>query len=243
MHAKNKDFVSVYFPFQNNRRCYHGSYKLSITDKFGIARNTKNLECKLGYSFVRGNVWGWSHFICRYDLFDKDNGLIKDGTLTLSGSFDFVSDSKFGLEKLISKESGRISDMFREKIFADLQLKVHEKSIKVHKVVLAASSSVLAESLQSLGENQNVLELEDVEFEVAEEMVNFIYDGTVKDMEKQAESLLEVADKFKINRLKAYCEKYFYENLCTLNAIETLKLSAKCHAQELKNECIRFIRK
>ncbi len=125
-------------------------------------------------------------------------------------------------------------------LFTDLEVKVQEKSIKVHKILLIASSSIFAEKLR---ENQYVLELDDMEFQVAEELINFIYDGEVKDMEKYAKPLLETADKFGIKTLKVYCENFLCNNLCVLNAIGTLKLSAKCHAEELKEACVDFIQR
>jgi hypothetical protein len=234
----SKDFVSVFFYLLNNRPNY-AAFELSIVDEFGHERYTKNTD----HVFVDENGWGWSQFISRNNLFKKENGYTKDKMLTLTGKYEFINQSgKFVLEKLKTKASEEINNLFNKRSFTDLELKIKEKVIDVHKVVLAANSSVLAESLLKLGKNQNFLELDDLEFEVAEEMVNFIYDEKIKDIEN-LEPLLEVADRFKIDRLKVYCGKYFYENLNADNAIETLKLSGKCHAQELKNECIDFIRK
>jgi hypothetical protein len=142
------------------------------------------------------------------------------------------------LTKSKKHDNDALRELCRDGAFSDLEIKVQGKAIKAHKILLAAKSLVFAEKLC---ENQNVLELNGLEFEVAEQMINFIYDGKVRDMEKYAKPLLEAAEKFEIAQLQVYCEKYLYENLCVDNAIETLKLSAKCDSVELKNECADFI--
>jgi hypothetical protein len=185
--------------------------------------------------------WGWPRFISRNDLFDKKYELIKENVLTLTGKFKFINQSKYQQEATKSFESGRLKSVFQGRFFTDLEIKVQGKSIKAHKALVAGSSPVLTGRLFDLAENQHVLELEDLEFEVAEEMVNFIYDGKVRCIKRFAKSLLEAANKFELAQLKVYCEKYLSVNLCVENAIKTLKLSAKCHAEELKETCKNFI--
>jgi speckle-type POZ protein len=233
---ESKDFMSVFFYLDNNRPNFC-AFKLSIVDESGSEKYTQNDNLVCSAKSPSGG--GWYEFISRDDLFKKENLLIKDNTLILSGKFEFVKESKFVQTASKSEEFDKLYDLFKKRSFSDFEIHIQGKSIKAHKILLAANSPMFAE----LVENQNYLRLHDFEFEVAEEMINFIYDGKVSDMGRFAKPLLKAADKFEINRLKVYCEKYLYENLCTLNAIETLKLSAKCHAEELKDECIDFIQK
>jgi speckle-type POZ protein len=233
--SASKDYVSVYFYLLKDHPSY-ASYEISIVDESGNLKDTFSkgrLFAKTGYG------WGRSKFISREKLFNLENGLIKNNTLTLTGKVEVPSkNSKFWLTNLKISESDELNNIFTKRLFTDLEVKVQEKSINVHKILLIASSSVLAEKLR---DNQNVLELDDMEFEVAEELINFIYDGKVKDMEKYAKSLLEAADMFGIKPLKIYCENYLLENLTVDNAIETLKCSAKCNTGMLKIECADFI--
>ncbi len=258
------DSVGVFFHLLNNRPNY-ASYKISIVDGLGTERYTRSTD-QVFEKIKPG--WGWPRFISRNDLFANKKRLIKDNTLTLNGTFEFINESKFVLEKGKSIENCRRDHLFNKRFFTDLEIKVQGRSIRTHKLLLASSSPVLGERLFNLAETQNavhevsdetrqnkkragsdldknanILEIDDLEFEVAEEMIDFIYDGEVEDMEKYAKPLLEAAEEFKMAHLKIYCEKYLFEKLCIENAIETLKLSAKCHAEELKKECIDFIRK
>jgi speckle-type POZ protein len=207
-------------------------------DKSGIEKYTRSSDRVFQET---GSGWGWRTFISRKNLFENENGLIKDNTLTLTGKFKFFNESKFVLEKAKSKDNERLNGIYQARSFTDLEIIVQGRTLKAHKALVAGSSFIFNFRLLSLEEN--VLELKDLEFEVAEEMIKFIYDGKVGEMEKYAKPLLEAADKFKMDRLKVYCEKFLYENLSIENAIETLKFSAKCNAEELKDESVDFIRK
>jgi hypothetical protein len=259
--------VSVFFYLRNNIPAY-AVYELSIVDESGNSKGT----CSSMELFEPNFGWGSSEFISRNDLFKTENGLIKDNTLTLTGKFKFINESKFVRETAKLEENNRLQVFFHNRSLADLEIKIQGKSIKAHRVLVAASSPILAGCLFELEESQtscgnrkqkrrtknkkkggskrktktknsspNILEIDDLEFEVAEEMVNFIYDGEVKDMKKYAKSLLEAADKFKMAQLKVCCEKYLFENLTVGNAIETFKVSRKCHAVELRVACLDFI--
>jgi hypothetical protein len=180
--------------------------------------------------------------IPRAELFDKKNGLLKDNTLTLAGEFKILNQSKFVTDVAESEEADQLKIIYQERSFTDLEIKVKDRSLKVHKVLLAASSSVLRQRLLELPEG-SALELDDLDAEVAEEMVNFVYDRKVQEMEKYSKQLLIVSEKYGMKHLKKYCEKYFFENLSVDKVFETLKLSHHYEAYELKWECVSLIDK
>jgi hypothetical protein len=180
--------------------------------------------------------------ISRAELFDEKNGLLKNNTLTLVGEIKIINKWKFIVEDAKFEEIDELHQIYQERSFTDLEIKVKDRSLKVHKVLLAASSSVLRERLLELKEG-SALELNDLDVEVAEEMINFIYDGKVKDMEKYSKELLIASEKFGMKHLKKYCEKYFFENLSVDKVFETLKLSHHYKASELKKECVSLIDK
>jgi hypothetical protein len=169
--------------------------------------------------------------------------LLKDNTLTLAGEIKIVNKSKFVIEDKEFKEADQLHQIFHKRSFTDLEIKIKRRSLKVHKVLLAASSSVLRERLLKLRQDKNVLELNGLDAEVAEEMINFIYDGKVQNMEKHSKELLMVSERYGIERLKKFCEKHFFDNLSIENVFETLRLSIKSNGDELKKECLEFIEK
>jgi speckle-type POZ protein len=131
---------------------------------------------------------------------------------------------------------------FNQRCFTDLEIKIKNRSLEAHKVFLASSSSVLRKRLWK-NQQSNVLELNDLDFEVAEQMINFVYDGKVERMEKYSKELLMVSEQYGMKHLKKYCEKYFFENLNVKNVFETLRLSIKYRALELRRECLDIIKK
>jgi hypothetical protein len=215
-------------------------YKISIIDELGNEKHTYSSSD----IFDAENDNGGFNVISRAELFDKKNGLLKDNTLTLAGEIKIINKSKFVTDVAKSEEMDQLHQMYQERSFTDLEIKIkrRSRSLKVHKVLLAASSSVLRRRLLRLKEG-SALELNDLDAEVAEEMINFIYDGKVKDMEKHSKDLLMASENFGMKHLKKYCEKHFFENLSIENVFETLKLSIEYRAYELKKECLESIKK
>jgi hypothetical protein len=235
---ENKDQVIIVLGWKKSNPC-HASFNFSIIDELGNEKHTKSGNC----NFDGKNRFDYCeiNLISRAELFDKKNGLLKDNTLTLAGEIKIVNKSKFVVENLESKETDQLHQIYREKVLTDLEIKVKDRSLKVHKVLLAASSSVLRQRLLELPEG-SALKLNGLDAEVAEEMINFIYDGRVKDMEKHSKELLVASEQYRMERLKKYCENYFFENLSDDNVFKTLKLSIKTKAEELKEECLEFMK-
>jgi hypothetical protein len=199
----------------------------------------KSSYCLDADKFIDGHEL---QLISRTELFDEKNGLLKDNTLTLAGEFKILNKSKFLVEVAEFEEVDQLKKMYQERSFTDLKIKVKDRSLKVHKVLLAASSSILRERLLELKEG-SALELSDLDAEVAEEIINFIYDGKIKDMEKYSKELLMASEKYDMKHLKKYCENHFFEDLSVENVFETLKLSHHYKASELKKECVSLIDK
>jgi speckle-type POZ protein len=119
-------------------------------------------------------------------------------------------------------------------------LKVDGKPIKTHKLFLAEASPKFHELLLER-ESMKVLTLTDLDFESAQNMVDFLYEDKIQDMGKLGKSLLKSAQQYEMSRLKTYCEKYFFDNLSLENAIETVKLAVESYADELRDESYNYI--
>jgi hypothetical protein len=78
------------------------------------------------------------------------------------------------------------------RLLPDFTIKVKDEEIKIHRLLLAEASEVFLEKCLDLG-NPNTLEINDLEFEIVREIVNFIYDGRVGNIADNAESLLKAA--------------------------------------------------
>lgn len=65
------------------------------------------------------------------------------------------------------------------------------------------------------------------------ELLRFIYQGTVENLEENASELLILSDKYAIPELSFYCEKYLLKQLCVENAMEMFDLSQSVLVQGL----------
>jgi hypothetical protein len=82
---------------------------------------------------------------------------------------------------------------FRTKMFCDLTLKVGDKSIKANKLFLAEASRTFYRQLTQ-NEGRRQIEITDLSFEVAEQMIEFIYEDKIEDMARYAKDLLVAAN-------------------------------------------------
>ncbi len=216
-------------------------WKIAIIDQSGDEKLTQHIvfddpDDALKYFVVK-----------REHLFDSKNQLLDDDTLTLAFKISTVKDSemKFQINENKQIDKKEFREIYKQREFTDLSLKFGFKSIKTHRVLLASRSGLLKDRLSELPEDSNFLDLQDtgVEFEVAEQVINFLYDERVDDMEKHAKPLLAAAIKLRMRHLESYCLEHFYNKLNTENVLETLKLSAQFKSDKLQYECIKFIEK
>ena len=85
--------------------------------------------------------------------------------------------------------------------FSDVTLVTGDgKKIKAHRAILSARCTFFEKmfSIEMLEKDKTEIEILDIEFEMLEKVVEFIYSGTVQNLNKFAFELLPVADKVNI---------------------------------------------
>lgn len=87
----------------------------------------------------------------------------------------------------------------------------------------------------------NRVKIDDVDPDVMNEMLRFIYTGKTCGIDKMADLLLAAADKYALDRLKALCEESLCNNLDVDNVVDTLVLADLHSACQLKSQAIEFI--
>ncbi|XP_065203934.1 speckle-type POZ protein B-like [Planococcus citri] len=89
---------------------------------------------------------------------------------------------------------------------------------------------------------QNRVEITDVNENIMEEMLKFIYTGKCENLDELAEDLLIAADRFDMNDLKRICvESIYKKSLSVDNALKILILADRYDANKLKSMVIDFI--
>ena len=137
-----------------------------------------------------------------------------------------------------------IGAMFENKDFCDVKLTVGRKDFHAHKNVLVARSSVFAAMFkhEMIGEITNTVHIIDIDYQVFEEVLRFLYTGKISSLTiEMATDLLIAAAKYNLNRLKIICEVFIGEKLTTNNAIAILILADMHNSTLLKKTALEFI--
>uniref|UniRef100_A0A0N5C010 BTB domain-containing protein n=1 Tax=Strongyloides papillosus TaxID=174720 RepID=A0A0N5C010_STREA len=247
--SDSKDYVSVFLMLKKPD-------KASAKFRFSILNDKKGEKNSITFSnvrdFVKNMRLGSPRFVRKDFLLNDSNGLLINDKLTILCEIEIIdvkseyhNNPKTSINATIpqSKSLLNYGKMLNSSLYSDCIIKVKDTEIKVHKVVLAAQSPIFSNILKSKLEESgtNVIEIENFRVEVVREMVKYIYTDEVSDIQNMANEVLEIADKYGLDRLKAISAQYLCRNLTIKNVCERFALSEKCSIQSLKECCMEFI--
>ena len=134
--------------------------------------------------------------------------------------------------------------IYLERQHTDVTFVAEGEEIKAHKCILSANSDVLQRMLQQPMKEatSNIIEVTDITIETMEAMLEFMYTGRVKEMDRNiAAALLAVAEKYNMQAMKVLCLIELHHRLNTSNVVDTLHLARLYRSKELKETCIKYI--
>ncbi|XP_033624541.1 speckle-type POZ protein-like [Asterias rubens] len=247
---ESKDYLSLYLLLVScNKAEVRAKFKFSILN--AKREETKAMESQRAYRFVQGKDWGFKKFIRRDFLMDEANGLLPDDKLTLFCEVSVVAEtvnisgqsSQAQLKVPECRLADDLSSLWERTTFSDVTLCVTGKEFLAHKAILAARSPVFNAMFEHEMEEKKHgrVEITDVEPEVMNEILRFIYTGKAPNLEKMADELLAAADKYALERLKVMCEDALCSNLVIENVADVLVLADLHSADQLKAVAIDFI--
>lgn len=142
-----------------------------------------------------------------------------------------------------SKLLENFTNLHEDKEFSDVKIVVGEQEFDGHKAILAARSPVFRAMFkhEMIEAKQNQVTITDVQPKVFAELLRFIYTDSVKDLDTMALELLQVADKYDLEKLKALCEKALLGGISEETAINMLITADLYRAEQLKQSTIGFI--
>jgi len=122
-------------------------------------------------------------------------------------------------------------------------LQVGERKFHAHKEVLSQRSNVFQAMFKSdTKENQTgVIIIDDLDEEVVEEMILFIYTDTSPRIKELARYLLPAADKYFLEKLKLMCELELVKGVNQSNICEFLYLADMYNAENLRHVIKKYI--
>lgn len=94
----------------------------------------------------------------------------------------------------------------------------------------------------NMSENrENVVRIDDVRFEVIEEMLFYIYHGKANNLSKMPQEIFGIAHQYDIIELKNKCQEYFIFNVTYQNVISILDMASLYGLPELKKSAMSFV--
>ena len=117
----------------------------------------------------------------------------------------------------------RLDALRKNESFSDVTIVVKGREFKAHKLVLAAASpfflSLLESGMKESNEQLIRIELEEAIPTVMEDVLKYIYTGTVPMTEERSHNLIATADYLLLPGLKTLAGNFMKENLTTDNCV------------------------
>ena len=118
-----------------------------------------------------------------------------------------------------------------------------DREFKAHRNVLSAASPFFCKLLQSdMKENrEGIIRLEEISGSVMEDVLEFIYTGTVEVTQENAEELIAAGNYLIIPSLKTISGRFLEREMSNSNCISTFYFAEKYECDELVTNSRRFI--
>ncbi|XP_065207183.1 speckle-type POZ protein B-like isoform X2 [Planococcus citri] len=205
----------------------------------------------------RDSRWGYPTFISKAVLLNPNPTLGKErlpeDTLTVlcEAKFYVVNSTTtetvhwHGIQSTINDNnlSTSMEHLLHSQDSIDVKFSLDGKNFGAHKLILSARSPVFAAMFKhNMLENQlNEVKISDINPEVFEEFLRFLYSDKISDL-RMARDLLVAAEKYNVDSLKLLCEEIMVRDLSAKNATDFLVLADLYRAERLKKQVIFYIK-
>ncbi|KAL5291352.1 hypothetical protein ACFFRR_010636 [Megaselia abdita] len=158
--------------------------------------------------------------------------------------YSFIGDSLQKIrnhEDSFKKLSNDFEQLLHDRDFTDVTIQCEGGELKAHRAVLSARSPVFKRMLTNenyLESRENVIK-SSLEFNLLSDALLYIYTGRVN--KSKAKELLEVADYYDLQQLKAECISIIISEITAKNVISILMLAHSHNVLDLKQEALLFI--
>lgn len=252
--ADNVDFISLFLALHGavTGKAVKAQVTISLLDQDGkpVPAYTKGTEF---VDFAEKGSWGYPKFIERKVL-EKSEHLRDDSfsvrfDVTILRDIQTVETQTPSVVVPPSDMHRHYGDLLLSKEGADVKFRVGRKTFSAHRLVLSARSPVFkAELFGPMKESTttNAIRIEDMEPEVFDALLTFIYTDTLPAMKEgeecaMAQHLLVAADRYNLERLKLICEDKLCKYIDTGSAATILALAEKHSCHGLKDACFAFL--
>jgi speckle-type POZ protein len=140
-----------------------------------------------------------------------------------------------------------LDGLFNDMSSSDVRFNIGGREFRAHKLILSARSKYFAAMFQHPMKEQstNQVKIEDIEPEVFDQLLRFIYTGRVPldKLETMAAGLFIAADKYLLDELKMKCENYLFSQMSPDNCVILLLHGDLQNPSEHLKEAAKFFRR
>merc|ERR1712136_365327 len=256
----SKDSLGIFLRNKSKEKIFVVNYCITLVSNKKV--NDSNLLRKLEFTNhflepagVDGDDWGWTDTVTVSKL--KECIVLNANWEVKQCEFTYTGDYKEHIESAepqdarmeIQSLSSNLARMFESEIDADVTFSFKNKGrkknlIKAHKCILKVRSTYFERLFESgMKEcSDQVIEIDDCPYEEYREMIKFLYtDLPPPNLDEIAASLLPIADKYMIPKLKLHCQKALKRTLNDENLKEVLLLAHQFNCPILKAACFAKI--
>jgi speckle-type POZ protein len=230
----NIEYISAYLCLSKSERYVNeAKYKVSVINNKSLLINTMTVPIT---DFTNQTGWGYYGFMRRERL---TQDLLPNNQLKLRFEIDLF-DCDLYHENRITYD---LHKLINNKKYSDFVFIVDNKEFFAHKNILSIRSKVFEAMFSSdmIESQSNRCTIDDIESEVFEELLTFIYTGNAPKAQTMAEKLLAAAEKYEILEIKDFCANIIFKDMKNENAIQNLKIANKYKATKLLDKIIEFI--
>lgn len=232
-----------------------GPFAVSLSSNSEITFDKKNTQmaflknCIKEYSIKREiskNGHPSLDYLVSYNFTDLDVEFLKGRSLYISVDFSVFDGLNHNIINDI-KYNHDFKALLEEPFASDFCIESADgKTFKVHKLIISAHSEVFKAMLkEETAESQNnYVKLVDVNGDDLRCMLEFIYTGTVQDLDRvDFVSLLMLSDKYDLKGLRELAQYALAKQTTTDNAIDILIIADMYDSDSLKRETFKFIKR
>jgi len=224
---------------------------VSIQDKNNKLLFTTEIEMSSPYA---SSTVGYHMWIPINNLWNQQTNLLPEGNLNIvlqmkkqilrSTSRSILNGSK----SLKEKRKQRMEELLKNNSHSDVILEVGSgndvQKFPAHKCILAISSPVFAAMFNNdMQESlEHIVRIPDIKSEVFKEALYFIYTNSFPPgITQHTDSLLHVADKYQLTKLRHLCMELMARNIDCNNVCDLLLLAELYDTKKLREECINYL--
>jgi speckle-type POZ protein len=151
-----------------------------------------------------------------------------------------VKENSSESESHLKDLSTDLCDLFSKSTLTDAVVYAEGQPIHTHKALLAARSVIFQSMFERIArENRpNVILINDLPFEVVNQMITFMYSGKVDQVSLE---LLAAAERYEIRGLKKICSSSIIKKLSVSTAIDTLITAHVNKCFDLEAAAVKFV--